>query len=202
MEHAPRRRERGGPATWPGPARSIVRVSGSPPPAAGAGPGELFGPALAVLDATGFDYEVLPCPPELADNESFGPLYGLGLDRIANTILVASRRGPLRHAACVLLATDRLDVNRAVRRRLEVGKASFASPEETTALTGMLPGGVTPFGLPAGVPIWVDPGVMRRDWVVFGGGTRTAKVRASPTILERVPGAEVVPDLVLPSPSA
>jgi prolyl-tRNA editing enzyme YbaK/EbsC (Cys-tRNA(Pro) deacylase) len=172
-------------------SRTILRMSGE------AGPGGVFGPALAVLDAIGFAYEVLPCPPELADNEAFAPLYGLGLDRIANTILVASRRGPPRHAACVLLATDRLDVNRAVRRRLEVGKASFATPEEATALTGMVPGGVTPFGLPPEVPIWVDPGVLERDWVVFGGGTRTAKVKASPRILEGLPGAEVVPGLVL-----
>jgi prolyl-tRNA editing enzyme YbaK/EbsC (Cys-tRNA(Pro) deacylase) len=169
-------------------------MNAQPPPAGGA----VFGPALLVLDATGFEYEIMPCRPELADNEAFAPSYGLGLDRIANTILVASRRGPDRHAACVLLATDRLDVNRAVRRRLGVGKASFATPEETTALTGMLPGGVTPFGLPPDVPIWVDPGVLDRDWVVFGGGTRTAKVKASPRILDLVPGAEVVPGLVLP----
>ena len=163
-------------------------------------PGAVFAAALPVLDATGFEYEILPCDPDLADNEAFAPSYGLGLDRIANTILVSSRRGPARHAACVLLATDRLDVNRAVRRRLGAGKASFATPEEATALTGMLPGGVTPFGLPDGLPIWVDPGVLDRDWVVFGGGTRTAKVKASPRILERVPNAEVVPGLVLPPP--
>ena len=52
-----------------------------------------------------------------------------------------------------------------------MGKASFATPQEATTLTGMLPGGVTPFGLPPGLPIWVDPGVLERDWVVFGGGT-------------------------------
>ncbi len=40
------------------------------------------------------------------------------------------------YAACVVLATHRLDVNRSVRARLGTRKASFAAPDETRALTG------------------------------------------------------------------
>ena len=42
------------------------------------------------------------------------------LERSANTILVASRRPEGHFAACLVLATTRLDVNGLVRQRLGV----------------------------------------------------------------------------------
>ena len=42
-------------------------------------------------------------------------------------------------AACVVLAHTRLDVNKVVRKRLGVKKASFAPPEITADLTGSIP---------------------------------------------------------------
>ena len=112
--------------------------------------------------------------------------------------MVAGKGQPPRHVACVLLATTRLDVNNIVRRRLGVRKASFASADETAALTGMLIGGVTPFALPDGIPVWVDARVMERDWVIVGSGTRSSKVKLEPGVLVRG-GAEVVEGLALSS---
>ena len=86
------------------------------------------------------------------------------------------------YAACVVLATHRLDVNRAVKGRFG-RKSSFASPDETKALTGHEIGGVTVFGLPADLPIWVDAAVMGRDRIVLGGGSRSWKVIAPSSIL-------------------
>ena len=94
---------------------------------------------------------------------------------------------------CVALANTRLDVNRTVRQRLGVKKASFASPEETVEATGMTIGGVTPLGLPDGLRVWIDTAVMTPDWVIVGAGTRAAKIRLSPTEdLVRASGGEVV----------
>ena len=73
---------------------------------------------------------------------------------------MVGKTDPPRYAACVTLAPYRLDVNRTVRDRLGTRKASFAPAEETAALTGMQIGGVTVFGLPADLPIWVDARVM------------------------------------------
>ena len=81
----------------------------------------------------------------------------------ANTIVVIGKSNPPVYAACVVLATHRLDVNRAVKQRLGTRKASFASQDETRALTGMAIGGVTAFGLPDGLPLWVDAAVMARE---------------------------------------
>ncbi|HEY8837620.1 MAG TPA: YbaK/EbsC family protein, partial [Dehalococcoidia bacterium] len=114
------------------------------------------------LDALGIPYELIDCDPALADTDAFCAAYGVPLEDSANTIVVAGRAVPPCYAACVVLATTRLDVNRVVKQRLGVRKASFAAPEETRALTGMELGGVTVFGLPPGLPLWVDSRVMHR----------------------------------------
>jgi prolyl-tRNA editing enzyme YbaK/EbsC (Cys-tRNA(Pro) deacylase) len=121
------------------------------------------------------------------------------LNDSANTIIVAGKSDPRVYVACVVLATTRLDVNGAVRRRLGVKRASFASADETAELTGMMIGGVTPFALPAGLALWVDERVMERDSVVVGGGSRSLKVRLSPEVFRSMPDAEVVPDLAMPA---
>jgi prolyl-tRNA editing enzyme YbaK/EbsC (Cys-tRNA(Pro) deacylase) len=148
------------------------------------------------------EHELFPCDPALADTAAFCAAYGFALGDSANTIIVAGKSAPPVYAACVVLATHRLDVNRCVRGRLGTRKASFASPEETRVLTGHEIGGVTVFGLPAGLPIWVDAAVMARARIILGGGSRSWKVIAPPTILLAIEGVEVVEGLAYPVPAA
>ena len=154
-----------------------------------------------LLAVTGVESEIFECDPDLADTAQFCEAYGFSLEQSANTILVIGKSEPPVYAACIVLAHTRLDVNKVVRKRLGVKKASFANGEATVALTGMEIGGVTPFGLPADLALWVDSRVMACDRIVLGGGDRGRKVLASPTILTAV-GAEVVEDLAkLPPPA-
>ena len=146
------------------------------------------------------DYELFACDPALADTAAFCGAYGFALEDSANTILVVGKSNPPRYAACVVLATHRLDVNHAVRDRLGARKASFASPDETRALTGHEIGGVTAFGLPRDLPLWVDAAVMTRPRVVLGGGSRSWKVIAPPSILAALANVEVVTGLANPAP--
>ena len=152
----------------------------------------------AALAPLGVPYELFPCDPALADTAQFCEAYGFSPDDAANAIVVAGKAEPRVYACCLVLAPDRLDVNRAVRGRLGTRRASFAAADETRELTGMEIGGVTPFGLPGGIPVWVDAAVMRRDRIVLGGGSRSWKVIAEPRILLALPGAEVVDGLAGP----
>ncbi len=145
-------------------------------------------------------YELFPCDPALADTAAFCAAYGFAPEDAANTIVVAGKTDPPRYAACVVLATHRLDVNHTIRDRLGTRRASFASADETRALTGQEIGGVTAFGLPDGLPIWVDAAVMARERIVLGGGSRSWKVIAPPSILLTLAGAEVVEGLARPAP--
>lgn len=152
-------------------------------------------PVLDALDATGVPYEVIPCNPDLADTAEFCAHYGYGMDKSANAIMVVGKGEPRTFAMCVVLATTQVDVNKVVRHRLGSRKASFAPAEETAALTGMTLGGVTPFGLPAGLPLWIDARVMACDKVIVGGGSRERKIYLPPAGLAALPGAEVVDGL-------
>ena len=147
---------------------------------------------VAILDGLGVPYELQPIDPDFADTAAYCERYGVPLDHAANTIIVASKKEPRRYAACVVKATTRLDVNRAVRRLLDVAKVSFASADETRALTGMLIGGVTVFALPADLPVYVDDKVMALDWAILGSGSRSSKIRVSPEALRRLPSAQIV----------
>lgn len=153
----------------------------------------------ATLEGRG-PYELFACDPALADTAAFCAAYGFALEDSANTILVVGKSQPPVFAACVILATHRLDVNHAVRDRLGVRKASFASPDETRALTGHAIGGVTAFGLPPELPLWVDAAVMARPRIVLGGGSRSWKVIAPSEILLTLPNVEVVEGLANPAP--
>ena len=154
--------------------------------------------AIDALEALGEPYEVIEVDPTLADTAAFCEHYGYPPEISGNTILVASKRGEQRYCACVVLATTRLDVNHAVRPLLGVKKASFASPEETLELTGMLIGGVTPFGLPPELPVYVDERMMALGEVIVGGGGRSTKLKVSPAVFRRMPNVEVVVELAKP----
>lgn len=154
---------------------------------------------IAALDQLGHPYEVLPCDPALADTAAFCAAYGIPPEQSANAILVSSRRPLGEIAVCLVLATSRLDVNGLVRNRLGVKKVSFASAEETVEVTGMEVGGVTPFGLPDGLRIWVDEAVMSPEWVVVGAGSTSAKIRVDPAIFHRVRDADIVAGLASPA---
>jgi prolyl-tRNA editing enzyme YbaK/EbsC (Cys-tRNA(Pro) deacylase) len=143
----------------------------------------------------GVPYELFPCDPALADTAQFCVAYGFALDECANTIVVVGKAQPRVYVVCVVLAPHRLDINRAVKARLGTRKASFAGADETRELTGMEIGGVTPFGLPPDLPVWVDAAVMARPRVVLGGGSRNWKVIAAPAILQGLPNVAVVEGL-------
>src|SRR5262245_21156969 len=149
------------------------------------------------LESLGVEYELLACDPALADTAAFCAAYGFDPEDSANTIVVIGTSDPPRYAACVTLAPYRLDVNRTVRDRLGTRKASFAPAEDTAALTGMQIGGVTVFGLPDEMPIWVDARVMQRERIVLGGGSRSWKVISTPAILAALPAMTVVEGLAM-----
>ena len=122
------------------------------------------------LDGLGVPYEIVEIDPAFADTAAFCEKYGFGLDVSGNTIIVASKKEPKQYAACLVLAHTRLDVNHAVKRLMGASRVSFASAEETMALTGMQIGGVTVLALPPDLPVYVDDRIMALPWMILGAG--------------------------------
>lgn len=164
-------------------------------------PGLLAPPVLTSVRRRQLRCFVASIDPDLADTAAFCAAYDVGLDVSANCVVVAGRRGDTSlMAACLVLATDRADVNKTVRRHLDLRKLSFAPMAEAVAKTGMEYGGITPIGLPDDWPVLVDTAVAERDWIVIGSGLRGSKIALPGSVAAALPGATVL-SLAQPAPS-
>ena len=140
-------------------------------------------------------YEWIEVDPEYADTAEFCERYGFTMEESGNTIIVASKRGEKKFAACIVLGMDKLDVNKKVRNLMQVSRLSFANSEDTMEITGMMIGGVTPYLLPNSIPLYIDSKIMNLESVILGGGSRSAKLRLSPKELLKIPSAEIIEGL-------
>ena len=147
-------------------------------------------PAVAkAIDALGVRCEVLECNPEWADTDVFCANYNIPRDHAANAILIASKTDPKQYSVCLVLATTKIDVNHSVSKLMGIKRLSFASAEETKAVTGQAIGGVTVFGLPDAIPLYIDNRIMANDYVIVGGGNRSTKIKLAPAELRKIPQA-------------
>src|SRR5215467_7165290 len=153
---------------------------------------DVEGMVAASLDGLRAPFELMRIDPAFADTVAFCEKYGIPLDHSGNTIIVASKKEPKQYCACLVLATTRLDVNHTVRKLLGASRVSFATAEETQALTGMMIGGVTLLALPPDLPVYVDGRIMALDYVILGGGSRSSKIKIAPNALQRLPNVTVV----------
>jgi prolyl-tRNA editing enzyme YbaK/EbsC (Cys-tRNA(Pro) deacylase) len=161
----------------------------------------LAAPVTAMVGVIEVGFYVGEIDPTLADTAAFCAAYEVSPDASANCVVVAGRRGEtITMAACLVLASDRADVNKTVRKHLDVRKISFASMEDAVAQTGMEYGGITPVGLPADWPILVDTAVIRQPWLVIGSGLRRSKIAISGDALAQLPGVTVLDLAITPDP--
>jgi prolyl-tRNA editing enzyme YbaK/EbsC (Cys-tRNA(Pro) deacylase) len=155
---------------------------------------ELLGPTVPA--ALPGDALVAVIDPDLADTAAFCEAYAVEPAQSANCVVVAAKRGgETRFAACVALATTRVDVNGFVRRHLDARKVSFAPMDTAVAETSMEYGGITPFGLPPEWPVLVDAAVVAAPHVVVGSGIRASKLVVAGAALAGLPTAEVLEGL-------
>ena len=140
-------------------------------------------------------HEIIEIDPDFADTAAFCDKYNYPIENSGNTIIVASKKEPKSYVACLVLASYKLDVNKRVKKLMEVSKVSFASAEDTKNLTGMIIGGVTIFGLPDNLPIYLDDKLFGLDYLIVGSGSRSTKVKINPEELKKIPNTIVISDL-------
>ena len=95
--------------------------------------------------------------------------------RIAKTISLHGKEG-----GCILVvcAGDHKIDNAKFKARFGF-KPRMLSPDEALALTSHAVGGVCPFALPEGVPVYLDVSLQRFDTVFPAAGTASSAVRLS-----------------------
>ena len=104
--------------------------------------------------------------------------HGVAPAQIAKTL---SLRVGERNLLVVASGTARLD-NRKAKAAFG-GKARMLSAAEVVAVTGHPVGGVSPFGLPDGLPVYCDISLQAFDEVVPAAGSTHSALRISPTRL-------------------
>jgi Cys-tRNA(Pro) deacylase len=82
---------------------------------------------------------------------------------------------------------------KTLRKHLGQSRLTMATEEEVLAVTGYVPGTVSPFGLPRPLKVLIDPGVLDEDEVSIGSGMRgVAVILQSVDIQRGLPDTEVV----------
>jgi prolyl-tRNA editing enzyme YbaK/EbsC (Cys-tRNA(Pro) deacylase) len=157
-------------------------------------------PVKEAIAELGVECFVAAIDPSKADTAEFCAAYEVPLEVSANCVVVAGRRAELSvMAACLVRATDRADVNRVIRKRLEVRKISFAGMDDAVRETGMEYGGITPIGLPPSWPILVDQAVAELDMIIIGSGIRGSKIAIGGTSAGNLPNAEILALAISPT---
>lgn len=120
------------------------------------------------------------------------PLAALALGveeaRIAKTLSFRAPQG----GALLLVAAGDARVNNAAFKARFGGKARMLSAQEAVEETGHAVGGVCPFDLKPGVPVYLDESLKRFDIVYPACGSANSAVRLSPDELQAVCGGEWV----------
>jgi prolyl-tRNA editing enzyme YbaK/EbsC (Cys-tRNA(Pro) deacylase) len=134
--------------------------------------------------------------PDFAGSAEFCEKYGVQPNEGANCIIVKGKRGEaVKYAACLVPVDKRADVNKTVKKFLDVSNISFAPMDFAVEASGMEYGSITVVGLPADWPILIDKSLVEKKYLVVGGGLRSAKLLVPGKALAELPNTFVIEGL-------
>ena len=129
------------------------------------------------LRPLGLEDRILEFSVSSATVEMAAEAAGVAPARIAKTLSFRDAAG----TGCLLIvaAGDARVDNRKFKDRFR-HKARFLTPEEAIAFTGHAVGGVCPFALPEGIPVYLDRSLRRFDTVFPAAGSSNSAVSLTP----------------------
>ena len=153
--------------------------------------GEPVGDFIQVSNLVGI--LVSEIDPDLSDTKAFCEKYDIGQESAVNCVIVEARRADRTwYAACMIPATERIDVNGTVRKELDARKISFAPMDTAISLTSMEYGAITPIGLPEDWTILVDENAAQLEYAVIGSGIRKSKLLIPGSLFSSLPNAKIM----------
>lgn len=126
-------------------------------------------------------YQVEELPGSTATVALAAEALGVEPDRIAKTLTFRGAENPV-----VIVASGESRIDNAKFKAQFRMKARMLSGEEVPAATGHPVGGVSPFGLPDNIDIYLDTSLRRHDTVFPAGGAVNSAVRITPEELGNV----------------
>ncbi len=136
------------------------------------------------LEAKGFS-DRLQVHSELIDTvEHAAQQIGCSEAEIAKTLSFIVNEEPV----IIVMAGDGR-VNSSKFKALFHTKPSMIPRDSVEKMTGFPPGGVCPFGVPEGIPVWLDISMKRFEYVHPAAGNEYSSVKLTPAELEKASGA-------------
>jgi len=148
-------------------------------------------PATRVLRAAGVAYTEHPYDyVERGGAAESARQLGVPLHEVVKTLVMQDECGqPL----LVLMHGDREVSTRQLARAIGCKSVEPCRPEVAQRHSGYLVGGTAPFGLRrAGMPVWVEAGVLELPRILVNGGRRGYLVGIEPRVLVELLGARPV----------
>ncbi len=136
--------------------------------------------AEAYLEAAGFGDRVIRLSESSATVQLAAEALGVEPGRIAKTLSFLTKDGPVLVLAEGMARID----NRKFKDTFQT-KAKMISPEEVEGYIGHAPGGVCPFGVKEGVPVYLDESLKVFDVVYPAAGDDHSAVRLTLPELEK-----------------
>ena len=107
---------------------------------------------------------------------------GVEVAQIAKTLMFLADGAPVLVVAC----GDRKINTKKLGKELNAKKVRFADADSVLRHTGFAPGGVCPFAIKEGVPVYLDESLRRFETVYPAAGDDHSAVRLTPEELYRI----------------
>ncbi|HEY9087644.1 MAG TPA: YbaK/EbsC family protein [Anaerolineaceae bacterium] len=130
-------------------------------------------PVTRALDALSIPYRFFCHPNPVHSLEQAARERGQLPQQIIRSILFRLSEGSY---VMVLIAGPSQISWPALRKHLGQSRLTMATEEEVLAATGYPTGAVSPFGLPAPIPVLVDESVLAQEEISIGSGVRSTTV--------------------------
>lgn len=133
---------------------------------------------VKILKDNDYWFEVFEHAPARTSKEAAAIRPEYTLQQGAKALIIRVKPAPpdKKFVMLVMSASDRFDADK-VKRLLNIKEIRFATEEEVMEITsGVLPGGVPPFGGLFSLPVYADEGLFDNKEIIFNAGDRSVSV--------------------------
>lgn len=145
------------------------------------------GRVLAFLETHGLADGLVTFEQSTKTAQMAADAMGCELGQIVKSLVFVADGRPL----LALVAGDMRGDADAIAALMEASSAAFADAETVRSATGYAIGGVSPFALPAELPVFIDESLSRFEVVYPAGGTPSSMVRMTLPQLVGITGGQV-----------
>jgi Cys-tRNA(Pro) deacylase len=137
----------------------------------------------------GLDVEIIEHDESGLTSKQAAEATGVDIEQIIKTLLFMDKKH--RPVIVICQGHKRVDMDK-VMKFVELKKPRLARTEEIKELLGTEPGGTPPICLPGDIPVLVDKGVTKQEFVVGSAGTKFTGLKLKPYDIVKFSGGKIV----------